>query len=63
MITPENSAQWIEKRYWRPQTYYGLSTDSKPTVEVANGAAFVEMDTASLYFFDLENGTWIKWEV
>lgn len=63
MITPEYGAQKINNRYWRPKTYYGLSTDSKPTEGVANGSAFVEMDTSKLYFFDLENVTWILWEV
>lgn len=63
MITPEYGAQKINNRYWRAKTYYGLSTDSKPTEGVANGSAFVEMDTSKLYFFDLENVTWILWEV
>lgn len=43
-------------------TYYGLSTDnSKPTTDVANGSAFVEMDTSKLYFYDAEGETWREW--
>lgn len=41
--------------------FYGLSTDSKPTEEVPNGAAFVEMDTSRMYLFDAENTEWILW--
>lgn len=31
---------------------YGLSTDSKPTQEVPNGSAFVEIDTGKVFFFN-----------
>ena len=39
-------------------TITGLSTDTKPTVGVQNGSAFIEMDTSKLYFYDEENQTW-----
>ena len=42
-------------------TYYGLSTDDKPTGTALNGRAFVEMDTGKLYFYDAENETWLEW--
>lgn len=61
MITPENGAQFIDTRYWRPVTLFGLSTDTKPTENTANGAAFIEMDTGTLYFFDAENQEWLEW--
>ena len=61
MITPENSAQFIETRYWRPKIFYGLSTDTKPTENIVNGSAFVEMDTGTLYFFDQAGKIWWKW--
>lgn len=48
MITPENGAQYITNRYWRPQTFFGLSTDTKPTDNIVNGSVFIEMDTATL---------------
>lgn len=38
--------------------YRGLSTDTKPTENVANGTIFIEMDTGKLYMFDLENEEW-----
>lgn len=41
-------------------TYYGLSTDTKPTGAVLNGREFVEMDTGKKYLFDYENGEWLE---
>lgn len=39
-------------------TYFGLSSDTKPTQGVGNGSVFVEMDTSKLYFFDEQNTVW-----
>lgn len=61
MITPENGAQYITNRYRRPQTLYGLSTDTKPTDNIVNGSKFIEMDTSTTYFFDQENTEWHAW--
>lgn len=41
-------------------TYYGLSTDTKPTEGVGNGSALIEMDTGKLYFYDAANGEWLE---
>ena len=41
-----------------PMTYYGLSTDTKPTKNVINGAAFFELNTGKIFFFDKENELW-----
>lgn len=38
---------------------YGLAADTKPTDNVANGSAFVEMDSGKVYFYDEANQTWI----
>lgn len=40
----------------------GLSTDTKPTEGIANGSKFMEMDTSTLYMFDLSSKTWIAWQ-
>lgn len=40
--------------------YYGLSTDAKPTANVANGSSFFEMDTGKLYFFSEEDTHWYE---
>lgn len=40
--------------------FYGLSTDTKPTENLANGSVFIEMDTSDVYFFDEENTVWLK---
>lgn len=61
MITPTNNAQKLGNRYRRPVTWYGLSTDSKPTENVVNSSVFVEMDTGKLYFYDQTGGEWLEW--
>jgi hypothetical protein len=37
-----------------------LSTDTKPTENIANGSELLEMDTGKVYVFDRDNMTWIK---
>lgn len=44
---------------------YGLSSDEKPKetdgippLALANGSAYVEMDTGKVYFYDAENQYW-----
>ena len=58
MITPDFYME--DGMYYKVETYYGLSTDTKPS-NVANGSVFIEMDTSTLYFFDAENGEWKEW--
>lgn len=41
--------------------FRGLSTDTKPVENVINGAAFIEIDTSKIYFFDAANSDWIEW--
>ena len=43
-----------------PTTYYGLSTDTKPTKNVINGAIFIEINTGKAFFFDRANTTWLE---
>lgn len=61
MITPDYGAQLIAGKYVRPETFIGLSTDEKPVADVANGSIFIEIDTSTLYFFDLDNTEWKEW--
>lgn len=42
------------------ETYYGLSTDSKPTTGVGNGSIFIEMNTGKAYFFNAAGSAWIE---
>ena len=46
-----------------PITFYGKSTDTKPTkwgdISLENGDSFVEMDTGDIYFYDEEETDWI----
>ena len=38
----------------------GLSTDSKPTENIATGSIFVEVDTGKVYFFNAAASTWVE---
>ena len=64
MITPAEGLQKINGVYCRAETYFGLSTDEKPTAGIGNGSAFVAIDKVGsdddpwLFFFDAENATW-----
>ena len=61
MITSDKNAQRISGKYVRPVTLLGLSTDVKPSTNIANGAKFIEMDTSKVYFFDVDNTAWLEW--
>ena len=36
----------------------GLSTDTKPTSNIATGSLFLEVDTGDVYAFDEDSGSW-----
>ena len=40
---------------------HGLSTDPKPTENVANGSEFIEQDTGKLYHFDESGKVWLPY--
>lgn len=40
--------------------FRGLSTDEKPIERVGNGSIFIEIDTGSIFMFDLESLEWKK---
>ena len=61
MISISQTVQYINNVACVISTYYGLSTDSKPTEGVGNGSAFIEMDTSKVYFFDAGNSEWREW--
>lgn len=43
--------------------FRGLEGDDKPTsisgATIENGSSFLEMDTGKVYYYDLENTTWV----
>ena len=53
----------ITVKYDREQaTFFGLSTDTKPTGDtVANGSCFLEMDTGKIWFYDADGAQWLEW--
>ena len=61
MISISQTVQYINNVACVISTYYGLSTDTKPTEGVGNGSAFIEMDTSKVYFFDAGNPEWLEW--
>ena len=48
-------------KYMSAETYYGLSTDSKPT-SCGNGSVFVEMNTGKIYLFNAASSAWVEWD-
>lgn len=58
MVTHDRQLQIVGSINTINVTFYGLSTDAKPTEGVGNGSCFIEMDTGKGYFFDVENIQW-----
>ncbi len=43
----------------KPLTYYGLSTDTKPTgIKGGNGSKFIEIDTHAEFLYDETGDQW-----
>ena len=57
MVTPDQAQQVVDGIQTTNTTFYGLSTDTKPT-HCGNGSVFIEMDTKKACFFDAANSTW-----
>lgn len=59
MITFDKASnQGLYKRYVEGKC---LSTDTKPTSNIANGSVLVEMDTSKVFMFDEANSQWKEW--
>lgn len=61
-----------DKKRYVPLELRGLSTDTKPVADsllpypvaklgnqVENGSVFIEIDTQKVYFYNLDNNSWI----
>lgn len=59
MITADKSLQTVDGVLTGNVTFFGLSTDSKPT-DCGNGSVFIEMDTGKGYFFNAAGLTWLE---
>lgn len=57
MITNAESMTKVNGQYVKAETFYGLSTDSKPTT-TGNGSCYIEIDTGKKYYFDAEGSAW-----
>lgn len=60
MITIDKEIQDVGDSVATNITYYGLSTDSKPTTGVGNGSIFIEMNTGKAYFFNAAGNVWVE---
>jgi hypothetical protein len=40
------------------RTYFGNSSETKPTADLADGSVFVEVDTGNAVLFNETAGTW-----
>lgn len=38
----------------------GLSSDTKPTANIAEGSIFCEVDTGKVFFFNETSSTWVE---
>lgn len=55
------SSEYIKNGiYTGAESFYGLSTDTKPS-NCGNGSSFIEMNTSKIYFFDATSGDWLEW--
>ena len=61
MVTTSSFAQLDGVPVSGSATYFGLSTDSKPTDGVSNGSVFLEMNTGKIYFFNEAGEAWVEW--
>lgn len=41
-------------------TFYGVSTDAKPTENAHNADIYYEMDTQKVYLYDESNSVWLE---
>lgn len=61
MITTDSQNYVVGGELTAACTLFGLSTDNKPTANIANGSAFIEMDTSKIFFFDAAGTQWLEW--
>lgn len=60
IITAKGGEFAVEDGHLRPvETYYGLSSDAKPTEGVNNADRYLEMDTGDVYLFDGSGNRWL----
>lgn len=61
-VTKKESEKTIGKESFVLAELSGLSTDTKPTeigsTKIDNGSTYIEIDTGSIYLYDLENQEW-----
>jgi len=59
MITESNAVTNINGIDYPVETFYGLSSDTKPAL-AGNGSSFYEMDTGKTYLFSVSDADWYE---
>lgn len=44
----------------RYHEFSGLSTDTKPTLDIGTGSIFTEVDTGKVFFFNAASSEWVE---
>ena len=60
MVTIDGNLQTQDGLVTVNKTFYGKSTDQKPTLGVGNGSFFIEIDTGKALIFDASTSSWIE---
>lgn len=60
MITWDETLQEVDGTITSRKSGTCLSDDTKP-LNVGNGSILLEMDTSTMYLFDLKNKVWRAW--
>jgi hypothetical protein len=42
------------------RTYFGTSSETKPTADLADGSVFVEVDTGKAYLYNETASAWVE---
>ena len=63
-VVNRSEMQELDGNYVSGYTYFGLSTDVKPSLdESGNASVFVEIDTGNVLFYDGSSQAWLAFPV
>lgn len=59
MVTTNKSSQYFGGDVINKCEVFCLSTDTKPTTDIPNGASLTEIDTGNYYLFNESGSAWV----
>jgi hypothetical protein len=59
MVTANKSYQYYGGAVIVKYEVFCLSTDTKPTTDIPNGASLTEIDTGNFYLFNGDTSAWV----